>query len=134
MGNDLEAAGVKDPDLPGQTMTPRRGLAELAEIVSTSSLRVGTSRSSTGRTHASARFSTPLASTPPPGAEPKSPELHLRGTRRGNTFFVMPVYQDVRETPAELRSGGTSWTHEPSGSYLDGFSRGWYFFVGSRVS
>ncbi len=32
MGNDLHAAGVKDPDLPGQTMTPRRALAELGAI------------------------------------------------------------------------------------------------------
>ena len=32
MGNDLEAAGVKDPDLPDQTMTPRRALAELGAI------------------------------------------------------------------------------------------------------
>ena len=32
MGNDLEQAGVKDPDLPEQTMTPRRALAELGTI------------------------------------------------------------------------------------------------------
>jgi hypothetical protein len=32
MGNDLEQAGVKDPDLPEQTMTPRRALAELGAI------------------------------------------------------------------------------------------------------
>ncbi len=32
MGNDLERSGVKDPDLPEQTMTPRRALAELGAI------------------------------------------------------------------------------------------------------
>ena len=32
MGNDLEQAGVKGPDLPEQTMSPRRALAELAKI------------------------------------------------------------------------------------------------------
>jgi transposase len=32
MGNDLELASVKDPDLPGQTISPRRAIAELAEI------------------------------------------------------------------------------------------------------
>lgn len=32
MGNDLERSGVKDPDLPEQTMTPRRALAELGTI------------------------------------------------------------------------------------------------------
>lgn len=32
MGNDLELAGVKDPDLLDQTISPRRAIAELAEI------------------------------------------------------------------------------------------------------
>ena len=32
MGEDLASAGVHDPDLPDQTMTPRRALAELAGI------------------------------------------------------------------------------------------------------
>ena len=32
MGSDLETAQVADPDLPGQTMTPRRALAELTKI------------------------------------------------------------------------------------------------------
>jgi hypothetical protein len=32
MGDDLVAAQLKDPDLPAQTMTPRRALAELGKI------------------------------------------------------------------------------------------------------
>ncbi len=32
MGDDLAAAQLKDPDLPEQTMTPRRALAELGTI------------------------------------------------------------------------------------------------------
>jgi hypothetical protein len=32
MGDDLAAAQLKDPDLPEQTMTPRRALAELGKI------------------------------------------------------------------------------------------------------
>jgi len=32
MGNDLAADGVTDPDLPKQTMTPRRAPAELGKI------------------------------------------------------------------------------------------------------
>ena len=32
MGNDLARAQVNDPDLPEQTMTPRRAIAELARI------------------------------------------------------------------------------------------------------
>ncbi len=48
---------------------------------------------------------------------------------------VGPQASGVRiPLPPPLCCRGTSWTHEPSGSYLDGFSRGWYFFVGSRVS
>jgi transposase len=32
MGNDLEHAGVKDPDITGQTISPRRALAEIGTI------------------------------------------------------------------------------------------------------
>jgi len=32
MGNDLEHAGVKDPDIADQTISPRRALAELGTI------------------------------------------------------------------------------------------------------
>ena len=75
MGKDFARAGVIDPDLTDQVISPRRALAELDRIRLVACTRTADrSASSRSATPSRQRSSPPSASTPRAGTRPTSPD------------------------------------------------------------
>ena len=91
MAKDLAAAKVMDPDLGFQHMTPRRALAELAEVrlelVSAGERNI---ELISRPTPLQAKVFKPSAWTPPAGERLQSPDLGEQVPRSGNTFSTRP--------------------------------------------
>lgn len=116
MAEHLTRAGVMDPEIPEQVMTPRRALVELSHIEGTISTRPGTtSNSSTGPPPTNGPSWRPWPSTPPTGSGLPSADQGFRDGCGGNTFSSRPVYQDLRETPAEVGPENRTAHAEPCG-------------------
>jgi hypothetical protein len=108
-----------DPDLPFQSMTPRRALSLLKEIrLELVSAAITASSSSAGeapsRPPSRPRCSGPSKSTPRPGTRPQSPEQGIYLTRSGNTFparcHLPGITRKSRQTPARVHG---VMKHEP---------------------
>jgi hypothetical protein len=113
MAKDLVNAKVMDPDLPFQSMTPRRALSLLKEIrlelVSAGDHNIElVSRRSALQAKVLRK---PSKSTPRPGTRPQSPEQGIHLTRSGNTFparcHLPGMTRKSRQTPVGPVPGST---------------------------